>query len=152
MINFLRRLWFGKPKSQPVRRLWSESSEQRSLVEYLKGEGGEFGRPQSSDETREFFGRDLLTDFLLHRGSISFQSSFADYARYDVNKELLEFGFRDGSWHAVYKGVPIDIARSLAQAPSKGKWIHKHLKIGYHPDGTWVHRYEYHPLKKLEDF
>lgn len=103
---------------------------------------GDFGTPQEGDE-REHFGKDVMDDFLARNAVLWVQSSWVSYARYHKDRFELEIGFKDG-WTAFYGRCSADLARSFAEAPSKGKWTHTHLKAGYQADGRhWIHTRPY---------
>lgn len=131
---------------QPVR-----SRPGTDFLDFLKKRGGDFGRPQDGTEQRELFGQEFLDDFLSGKLALQVQSSMITYAKYSLEKEAMEFGYKGGAT-AVFTSFELALAKDFAAAPSKGKWYHARMKAGVNPDGTWIHTRPYHEGKTLKDF
>lgn len=58
------------------------------------------------------------------------QSSNVRSVGYDPASQVLEVEFHDGSVYQ-YRGVPSTVHAGLMAAPSKGKYLHEHIKDRY---------------------
>lgn len=102
---------------------------------------GDFGTPQKQDgDEREYFGRDMLGQFLRGELALMVQSSWLESVKYLPGQNAMQVIFKDGH-KEIYGDISNGEAKSFATAPSKGKWIHRYVLAGYNKStGTWFHR------------
>jgi hypothetical protein len=122
---------FGAPRTPPVAE---------PIVDY----GWPIADP-ANQEKRDIGGAGDLADFLAGKLVMLVDSSWLVYGAYHPAEQQLELGFKPSKkspegFAAYYGNCTPEIARSFAEAPSKGTWVHKNIKGGYNPDGTWVHK------------
>jgi hypothetical protein len=101
----------------------------------------DLGRPIEPQDIRVTADPAHMKAFVDGHLTLHFTSSFGPVvAKYDPKKEALGCVFKSG-FVGTYLNVPKSEAESLAASTSKGKWFHAHVKLGYNPDRTWIHRY-----------
>lgn len=76
----------------------------------------------------------------IRRGERSFSvaSSFLDSVHYNPTRKEMTFRFPSG-FTITFAQFREDLLESFLAAPSKGRWYHKHIKVGYNSDGSWIY-------------
>lgn len=106
----------------------------------------DYGRPQGPEDERDYDDKGTANAFVSGQMALHFMSSFGPIAvKYRPEIRALGIEMKDG-FIASFTDVPPDFVAALAKAPSKGKFWHAQMKMGYQADGKhWIHRYPYHP-------